>query len=328
MGKIKPYFYSVDLLRGLSALFVCLYHFINHTDGKGDLLESSSFIKENSYLLIDAVFIFFMISGFVIPLSMIRQDFKIRRFPMFLFRRWVRIEIPYLASIACILFIGFLWSTKGVEFVLDGEQLFHHVFYTASIFDQAWLNPIYWTLAIEFQFYIFIALVFPLVTSKTEWVRYGSLVVISSLSFFSEDTRFLVHYTPLFVIGILYLFYLSEKNNKTFHLTFMALLLVEIGFIFSITTSIYLLLAILIVEFVQLSAQNIFVRFGKMGYSFYLMHGIFGSTFIYFMRSYIENTFLLILSALIVAIGLSFLYFKIIEEPSQKLSKNINYSEK
>ena len=328
MGKVKPYFYSVDLLRGLAALFVCIYHFINHSDGKGDLLESSSFIRENSYLLIDSVFVFFMISGFVIPLSMIRQDFKIKRFPMFLFRRWVRIEVPYLASIACILFIGYLWSTKGADFSVDGKQLFHHVFYTASFFDQAWLNPIYWTLAIEFQFYIFIALVFPIVTSKTDWVRYGSLILISSLSFISDDTRFLLHYTPLFVIGLLYLFYLSEDTRKSFHLFFMALLLIEIGFVFSIATSIYLLIAFIIVEFLQLSATSVFVRFGKMGYSFCLMHGVFGSTFIYFMRSYIDNAFLLIFLALIVAIGLSFLYFKIIEEPSQKLSKKINYSEK
>ncbi len=327
MGKIKPYFHSIDLLRGITALFVCLYHFINHHDGKGFLFEETETIRAQSYILIDSVYIFFMISGFVIPLAMMRQNFEIKKIFHFLLRRWVRIEIPYLVSIIAILFIGLLWSLRGgAPISIDNMQLVHHFFYTAGIFEVQWLNPIYWTLAIEFQFYIFIALIFPIINSKNDWIRYGGIFLLSGISFWLTDPRFVFAYFPLFISGLLYLYYISEEKNKNLNLILFILILIQTAYLFSWITSVYILSAVLIVEFLNLKKQNPLVRFGKMGYSFYLMHGIFGGTFIFFMRDYISNPYLLLVLAIPIAITLSFAFYWIIERPSQKLSKKINYS--
>jgi peptidoglycan/LPS O-acetylase OafA/YrhL len=329
MPKLKPYFFTIDLLRGVTALLVCLYHFINHEDANGSLFAETDFIRERSYVLVDSVYVFFMISGFVIPLSMIRQKFTIDRFFKFLLRRWIRIEIPYLFSIIAILFIGFLWSVKGNQsFQLDSNQLFHHFFYTTGIFEKQWLNPIYWTLALEFQFYILIALVFPLVVSKNYILRYSSFLILASFGFLFEDTRFVLHFFPLFLTGLAYLFYSSETENKILNLSLLAALLIQIGFVFSPLTSIYILIALLIIEFGSLTSKNITVKFGKMGYSFYLMHGVFGGSFLYFILPYADTILMKIvflILAIIISIILSYLFHRIIEKPSHKISQKINY---
>ncbi|MEZ4937570.1 MAG: acyltransferase [Crocinitomicaceae bacterium] len=326
MRKIQPYFYSIDLLRGCTALLICLYHFINHQDGTNELFSNTEFIKEHSSILVDSVFIFFMISGFVIPLSMLRQNFELKKFFHFLLRRWIRIEIPYLFSLFTILFIGYLWSFRGIPFQLDWNQLMHHFFYSVGIFQKDWLNPIYWTLAIEFQFYILIALIFPILKSKQPLVKYGSLLLLSGISIWLIDFRFVFAFLPLFVVGLLYLFYLSEAENKMFHLGLLFLVLMEVTYLFSWISTLYILVALAIIEWTQLSAKNLFVRFGKMGYSFYLMHGVFGGSFLVLMQKYISNSYVLLISAIVFAILCSSIFYLLIEKPSQKLSKRISYS--
>ena len=50
--------------------------------------------------------VFFVISGFVIPLSLQGRDYRIADFPRFMIRRLVRLEPPYLVSIALTILLS------------------------------------------------------------------------------------------------------------------------------------------------------------------------------------------------------------------------------
>ncbi len=187
----KNHYYSIDILRGLTAFLICLNHFTNHSDVNGYLFNEGSVVRNMSTHISDVVFVFFLISGFVIPLSMAKQNFKINKLFPYLSRRLIRLEIPYIASMLLVLAITFTWSVKeGTNFHLNYWQIFHHFTYTTAIFNYPWLNEIYWTLAIEIQFYIVIALLYPFIISKNKFIQYTTLILFGISGLLFSDNRF------------------------------------------------------------------------------------------------------------------------------------------
>src|SRR4051812_36838833 len=85
----------INGLRGLAASLVCFYHFVTTTTG---YIESESIRDFFSYGK-NGVHIFFVVSGIVIPLSMIKGNYTINSWGKFMFKRLTRLEPPYLLSI-------------------------------------------------------------------------------------------------------------------------------------------------------------------------------------------------------------------------------------
>src|SRR5215510_4747208 len=106
---------TIDALRATAALWVCLFHF---TVGTG--------IGAHGYL---GVTIFFVISGFIVPYSMMRGGYTIAAWPRFMLRRLVRLEPPYLASIGLILVLGALDALRGFPQVWTAKQIAGHLGY-------------------------------------------------------------------------------------------------------------------------------------------------------------------------------------------------------
>lgn len=76
-------------------------------------------------------------------------------------KRVIRLEPVYLCVLA-ILVVQHWRISRNVDWT--GVML--HVGYLVPFFDKPWLSIIFWTLAIEFQFYIFLGLLFPLFNSS------------------------------------------------------------------------------------------------------------------------------------------------------------------
>src|SRR5690606_6163736 len=110
--------------------------------------------------------VFFVISGFVLPLSLWMRwgaDYNLANFGSFMRRRLIRIEPPYLISIILMILS---WETVAV---LRGEaptfsvcQIAWHIAYLPKIAGFDWIQPVYWTLGFEFCFYVVIGVTFPL----------------------------------------------------------------------------------------------------------------------------------------------------------------------
>lgn len=306
---------------------VCLYHFTNYTDINGRLFEEGSVIQEAGEFGILGVYIFFVITGFVIPLTLIKHKFKLSQIHRFFIKRWVRIEIPYLASIVLVLLVALGFSIKNdIPFVLEGERLIHHVFYTTSFFDFEWYNPIYWTLAIEIQFYILIALLFPLFTTKWRWFNCLVPIALALLPIVVEDNRVVFHYCALFAQGLSLLLLIQDKVDKRAGLALVLIALGVTGYANGIDIAIISGLTLAVIAFISIDSK-ILNRLGDVSYSLYLTHGVTGVNLIYFIGRYSNSSIISIgitILALIVSIIGAVLFWKYIEAPSQKLSKEIN----
>lgn len=261
-----------------------------------------------------------------------KNQFRLSSIGGFLGRRWVRIEIPYIASILVYLGIMIAWSIKdGSGISVDFMQILHHLIYTIPFTDYAWFNEIYWTLALEFQFYIVIALAFPLFNSNNWIIRYGSLAVFSALGLLIPDNRLLFQYAPMFVVGIaLYFHHLSATKTHPFAWGLIGLCLVQIGFVFDIYAALFILASLILIPF-SLSPKNLIVRIGKMGYSLYLIHGAAGGSLLYFLAKNELSTgmkYLAIVGAILFSIGVSYVFYRLIELPSVKGARRITFGNK
>lgn len=145
---------GVDQLRGLAALSVAWFHLTNQYDDWVALTGSWGWLGVEA---------FFVISGFVIPLSLAGdwQRRGRRALPLFLARRLVRIEPPYLASVLLVVVLNFAAAHtpgfRGGPPDVSATQVFAHAAYLIPLTHYEWLQPVYWTLAFEFAFYIAMA---------------------------------------------------------------------------------------------------------------------------------------------------------------------------
>src|SRR5947209_2252350 len=86
----------VDGLRGLASLAVCWYHLVyaNHAFAGGGLV--AAVLRDSARNAWVGVEVFFVISGFVIPLALYRSGYTPRRFGTFMLKRIIRLDPPYL----------------------------------------------------------------------------------------------------------------------------------------------------------------------------------------------------------------------------------------
>ena len=162
--KDKGTIHSLTLLRAIAALMVCLFHF------RGYLWHDENpnmFVKSLNYGYL-GVIMFFVISGFVIPYSMYVKKYQLKHFFQFLLKRTIRIEPPYIIYVFLLMAANYytlvyLW---GMPYPTTLKQFFLNITYLAPFFKVQWINIIFWTLAVEFQFYILTGLVYNIFVNK------------------------------------------------------------------------------------------------------------------------------------------------------------------
>jgi peptidoglycan/LPS O-acetylase OafA/YrhL len=162
----------LDPIRGAAALAVCLFHF---TNGNESLLATNDPVRQFAYFGHYGVEAFFVVSGFVIPYSQFARNHQWGNIGSFMLRRLKRLEPPYLACIALVLILNIVSSMapgyRGAAVPHAWPQLAAHFAYANAFLGYKWLNPVFWTLAIEFQFYLLMACVFPFVAHRLWPVR-------------------------------------------------------------------------------------------------------------------------------------------------------------
>jgi peptidoglycan/LPS O-acetylase OafA/YrhL len=178
------HFESVHLLRGIAAMLVL----IDHSFRSIYFWDVPWFDKAILNLGQIGVSVFFVISGFVLPLSL-QKSYRFQDFPRFLARRFVRIEPTYLASM--VVAIAWVWTAtrmapNATPWQFDLGQIGAHLLYLVPFTNYEWVNGVYWTLAIEFQFYLFIGALFPIfrVIANSNVYGAGMLIVIFSAAAF------------------------------------------------------------------------------------------------------------------------------------------------
>lgn len=318
---------SVEILRGLAATLVCLYHF---THGNQNFISEGNWVKTVASKGWLGVEIFFVISGFIIPYSMARSQYHLRNLPRFLLKRWLRIDPPYYMSIVFVLLLNVLaalWLTRIPK--ASVPQILFHFGYLIPFFPEyKWLNGVYWTLAVEFQYYIIIALIYPLLYHQ-KWIYFWLCTAgLMGIGLFSSLPALFFDYSMFFVLGFALFRYFEKRMDEREFLFFSAIVF---GVIFYKHTFQHVLASlfpwILIAYWPDLRVRGL-RWLGMISYSLYLIHLPMGKRIIPWAARYIEGDwprlgFVVLL--FVVTLVLARLFYELIEKPAIKWAKNIKY---
>lgn len=315
---------SVTMLRGIASLAVCIMHLIGTVPSK-TLNEIGTY---GGY----GVPIFFVISGFIIPYALYHSGYTITNYFKFILKRIIRLEIPYLLTILLIILISYLAQiTPGHSIPiieLFDRNTFYHVFYLVGFMDGTWLSPVFWTLAIEFQFYLFIGLLFPLLMNKNTVIQVLTFLLLCLMPFFSNDVRYFSSYMFTFLPGILLFYFMTRQINVNLFIFSGIVLLTIIYLKMGMQGLVSPVIVIAFILFVNKPIQPL-VFLGTISYSLYLLHTPIGTDgIINFMQNYIHSDsgrIALLFFALPLVIIVAWIFYKIVEQPSQTVARKIQY---
>lgn len=319
-------FLELDSLRGLAALSVLLFHFTNN---QPEIKRSLEF-----RIGITGVDIFFMISGFVILLSITRitqlRDFIVYRFSRLYPTYWVCILITAT-------FIFFYQPST-----LKLSDVFINMTMVQTFFGVEDLDGSYWTLLIELLFYFWIIGVYLIKRIKDiEDVGLITLILILAYHIFRESypvaysfvqAKFsITNHFPLFFSGILFYqikfkgisakkiiymfisilsaFYLHDKGGRAMHMiTEMSHDVIIVFF--------HIVFALMITGKLKFLVKPYFIFLGNISYSLYLLHQVIGRSIINTLLTVAHlNIYIAILIAMLCTISLAYLVTTYIEVP-------------
>jgi peptidoglycan/LPS O-acetylase OafA/YrhL len=337
MPNVRSRIDSVQSLRGIAAFVVMFYHFSVPAFGHGSFLDVVDLGKVG-------VASFFVISGFILPYSLSRSGYTSASYPTYLKKRLTRLEPPYLASILLIICFNFLTPLvpgyKAGPYHLSLVQLMLHFGYLIPFSHFSWFTDVYWTLAIEFQWYLLLGLVYGPLTSpklRTRWAVFGMLVIVSSAPIILSAAGHPPSTRPrLFVFSYLFVFALGIASFQTralllstrrfwFLSTFLAAMIWLVnGPEFAIAGGVT---AIIIVRSAG-TFHRYFLSLGTISYSLYLTHSLIGGRVMYLGMRYAHSAVsrtLLVMLALAISVSFAFIFWRLFEKPAQEWASRLRY---
>lgn len=303
----KNHIGQVDYIRAIASMAVALFHL------GGKALPGLKY----GWM---GVQMFFVLSGFIICYA-IPNNYDYRLCRKFIAKRIVRIEPPYLVSIALIL-AGNLVFVRGYR--PDWPNVAYHFAYINSFLGKDYLSPVYWTLGLEFQFYLLAAFLFPVFSKKFGFI----VVVLLCLPAVFHYGSNLITVFPVFALGIIFFQYYTGIIKRNIFLL-SALTIIVFGYLsLGMVQTISAMLALLIL-YLPLRTNRIISFFARISFSLYLTHDIAGSNLVVFLGTKLPKSFFFrgmeFISGILASILFAYLFYQLVEAPFLRLSKRIRY---
>lgn len=330
----------VQVLRGVASLLVVFYHAsINSNDVLNKEFLFNAFMSGYS-----GVDIFFVLSGFIITYTGLKNYTQPGKMRLFVRRRLVRIYPTYWIIISLFLLAQMLLPAF---YKTPFDFTFSNVFSTYLLWPyHVMVNGVSWTLSFELFFYLLFLLVFILPNKKWAFAAFAiysaSIILASAVGLYKDFTpgmKFIFH--PLnieFFMGVLSALIISKVSGRAglaliisgSVLLIAALIINNAGYLlfqndfhrvvlFGIP-AFMLIVGVVAYEIkFKVKTHNIFLRLGEASYSLYLMHLPVVAAFVrLYPKLNIDNDYVyhgLFLIVIAVICYISVLFFRLIEKP-------------
>ncbi|MCA6364971.1 MAG: acyltransferase [Bacteroidetes bacterium] len=321
---------GIDSLRGLAAVSVCLYHFVCTTTG----YVSNETISDAFHWGEKGVQVFFILSGIVIPLALLRSDFSLRKTHVFLAKRFTRIMLPFWAAlgvtVAYLLVRNYTQGNNPGFLMPDAGNMFTNAFWLVPFTPHAhWLNPVFWTLAIEVQYYIALALLFPLVMQPR--VRYRALffVVVAVMPFLPASKAFFLHWAPYFGLGIAWIIFQHKKITRYEYIAYTLMCALVVFHVQGFADLCIGIGTLMLVSFFGRKRTAATEWLGEISYSLYLVHTATGSAIINLLSHQLNTPLqkvLVIMAGFVLSVMSAWVMYMLVEKPAMKLAQRIGRS--
>lgn len=259
-------FRELDVLRGIAALSVVLFHYTGHAAKLGDF----PFFSAGKY----GVSLFFCVSGFVIFWTLERS----KSLADFAFSRFTRLYPTYWTAIL-------LWWLVTV--VIFHEKFWPLAYYVNLTMLQSFvgipdLSEPFWTLGIELAFYFWMAVLF-----RAGWLKHivpvciGWLVASAVWTKAGEPeawrTYLVLQYAPYFTAGIM--FYLMRRDRQRVYVLVIALAWLVVTMRGGLTgamvaTTCFAAMYAAISGWLGWAVNRVTVMLGTVSYALYVTHSL------------------------------------------------------
>lgn len=322
---------NLDVFRAVAALAVCFHHFNRESLTGGTWF--SEIAKYGNY----GVDIFFVISGYVIPLALLRRNFHLSQMGNFLHGRFLRLYPAYAlaATLTLLLWYASTWIPgfrgEGPP-VISIVEILANATLTCDFFHQPWFGIVFWTLAIEAQYYVFVALSFPLIFSNSgrnllpRCVLLGAWLLLPLL-FRQGPTIF--GWTAIFAMGFLAILWQGRFLRNWECCVGMVIASWVMWEVRGAASAIVGLATTLAILFLPKLDWKPLVWVGTISYSLYLLHVPIGGRFLNALERFSHFELVKVLAvpaALAASLLAAWLFFLLIEKPSHEAARKITKS--
>ncbi len=359
--KNDKHIIGLDSMRGLAILMVFTFHLLEsffrgnpEFDTQAILQFPASYPSFAPYLFTIhprfGIHLFFVISGYIIHALYNKYYFDTYNSKVFILKRLIRMAPAYYVSIIIALIgLYMVGRIQSINFI----DVLYHVLFIHNYFDEYsyTIQAVYWTMGVEFQFYVLYAVIRFLLKDKFNLTYVFIAFLLFSFAFriynydpelaqlnnwnFMDNT--LVRFSDWLLGAMLF-----EYRKKIFALPYKFL----IGLVLVLTASYMayfgfwdnvfldftasLGMIFLLAEVLDKKLESKFLKFvGLISYSLYLYHFMCYSMidqlglyiFDYPRTAYSWVRFGMFLSAIPITLFFSYIMYKLIEEPSFRIFK-------
>lgn len=318
--KVSSRLLDLDVFRGVAALAVVFYHYTVIYGKKYGYAEEPAYALTLGYY---GVQLFFIISGFVIFLTLLRTkaplDFVVSRFTRIFPLYWVAVILAFLV----LTFAGLPIERPELSRFIANFFLFQIWFG----FD--YLDGVYWSLIVEILFYFWMFLVF--LTRQLHrivwfcwgwlavtWIAHGIEMTTGAFPWYLKEL-FIVNYAHLFIAGILfYRAYADGWKRPEIFLLFVCLiseLFVGGWQGLLLVASFFAAFALFVNGKLGWIAIKPMVFLGSISYAFYLVHQNLSYAVMHFLYGYGLPNLIVMAAALVVSIATAALLTRFFEQP-------------
>ncbi len=324
---------ELDALRGLAAFAVVLFHFTTRYE---ELLGHVTILPISLPWGHYGVDLFFMLSGFVIFMTLDRQSDPW----LFAWGRFTRLYPAYWAAVVVTFAVVTYCGLPGQEVSLGAALV--NLTMVQSLFDSPHVDGAYWSLQAELIFYANMLVCYRLGAfhrprlTIAAWIGLAAVVhliiavnpqpgVVSAFGKFATLTS--LKFIPLFAVGIL--LYNAHQESRVSRVDFACLVycwatiaLFE-GFSNALVVMFLSLSLFLAVEgYLPLLKSRLLVALGALSYPLYLIHQNIGYVLIRWLESKAIAPGWAIGGAVVIAFLLAWLLHQLVEKPALVLLRH------